>query len=148
MEEMIRLILNNDFEKAERIYWGNNERCFAVFGEALNNASNASDSIGIYFFILYLLHKKNDPKLHALAWEVLIGAYVYIPGAYQLAYNHIKDAIILEDTNVSYLEAMLFFYKNPDKRISSIEARSICSRILELSPQNSLAITIQKRLDS
>src|SRR5579883_1121708 len=81
--------------------------------DALLKLAFDSESIACYGFAVALVVNEQNAEHHALACEVLAStALCRLPGAYQTAYFHARQAEALAPTDPGFKELLLFFWGN------------------------------------
>lgn len=100
-----------------------------------------TEKIYIYSFIQYMISKTNSPLWSEVAIDVMLHALFFIEGAYSVALFHARELLKLE-YNAINLERILFFYDIPDKLIKKSEAESIAKELLNIDPDNKVALRI------
>ena len=98
-----------------------------------------SDNILAYGFCCYILMHTPTAENHILA-STICATGCDIIGSYTLAYHHGKEAVRLSN-EIKYKEYMLGLYTVPDIEMSIEEAIGIANKILELEPDNELALS-------
>ena len=101
-----------------------------------------TESVVVYFFVLYLISHKNKAELHFIACDLLINPLVDISGAYYIAYEHILKAVEIDSNNQKYKENLLLFYHIPEKLLPKEEAINIAKSILKACPDTTAANSI------
>jgi len=100
-----------------------------------------TESICIYSFVCYMITKSNDITWIKFAVNIMIHPLCYIEGAYSIALYHSRE-ILKKEYNEENLEMLLFFYDIPEKLISKSEAEEIARKIIEIEPNNIIALEI------
>jgi len=139
LDKLQEHILDGEFDLGRSLY--KKENCEMLEHDILVIAYN-TDNIATYFFILYMIFHREEAELHFIACSLLINPFVYIQGAYYLAYDHILKASILDPHNLKYKENLLFFYHIPEKILGINEAINIANQILKVCPTSSAAKSI------
>ena len=98
-----------------------------------------SDNILAYGFCCYILMHTPTAENHILA-STICATGCDIIGSYTLAYHHGKEAVKLS-SEIKYKEYMLDLYQVPDIEMSIEEAIGIAKGILELEPDNEMALS-------
>jgi len=139
IEKLQKYILNGEFELARQLYCDIN---YTILKNDIHKISYDTENVATYLFILYMIFHKNEAELHYIATSLLINQFVYLHGAYYIAYNHLLKAIQLDSNNIKYLENLLLFYHIPDKILKKEEALRIANQIIKICPNSKVANSI------
>jgi len=134
-------ILNGEFELGRQLY---DRIDYETLKHDIHIIAYDLNDISVYFFIADMIFHKEDAELHYIAASLLINPFVYIQGAYYMAYNHLREATTLEPSNVKYMENLLLFYHIPDKILKRKEAIKIAKSIMSACPDSKAAKSIIK----
>ncbi|MFV1456338.1 hypothetical protein [Bacillus mycoides] len=126
-------ILNGNFYEASKLVNGYD---FDKFADFITELAFNKHNIIIYDFICYLINKKEDDRLHSLAYDLMCHPFCYIENAYKTGLHHARKAIVLNPDEVGYKEMLLFLYNVPERLISKQEATEIVQQILSQDPEN------------
>lgn len=136
MSEFTNAIKAGEFQKAEFIATDLTPK---TIEDELFNLSYDEESVAPYGFVCFMLTKKETSEWHYLASLLLSMAINHLEGAYFTAFHHAKRAADLSPDNISYKEALLFYYEIPDQPLSKEEAEKIAADILKIAPKNQAA---------
>ena len=98
-----------------------------------------SDNLSPYFFILYLIFENDNAKLNEIASSLLSFPFAWISGAYSVAFNHLKKAMMFDPENMYYKELILFYHDIPERLLSKDDAIKYAKQILEVDPSVKIA---------
>lgn len=139
MEEKIKeYILEGNYHLAECICEKMN---LSEVRDMLFMLAYHTEKIYVYSFIQYMISKTNSPLWSELAFDVMLHALCFIEGAYSVALFHARELLELE-YNAINLERILFFYDIPEKLIKKNEAESIAKELLNIEPDDKVALRI------
>ena len=105
-----------------------------VIGAAFDQPSTL-----FYAFFSYLIAKQETAERHFLAAHLMSTALCHLPDGYQVAFYHMKKALVLDPGNVGYKMDLLLFYDIPEQLLSPREARRIAEEILAQEPDHAVA---------
>lgn len=136
IEEFNKLVLSGDFSRAYEQF------SIITREEAQNELLSIamSGNILAYGFSCFLIMKETTAENHSLACLINTIA-CQIDGAYALAYHHAKSAAAMSK-DVKFQEALLFFNITPVKYVNDDEAEKIALKVLEMEPDNKIALSI------
>ncbi|WP_409304191.1 hypothetical protein [Peribacillus sp. SCS-155] len=143
-EELIKHILDADFEEAVKIAWSMPHEDLS---EHIIEAAFDRGSLIFYTFVCHMITKYEDFKLHDLAFVLLASPLCHLEGAYFSALFHARKSVELtEQKDIGSLEQLVFLQGIPDPVLSDEEAISACRKILQLDPEHETATEILKEL--
>ena len=77
-----------------------------------------------------------------LAIDVMLNLLCFIQGAYSVALFHTRELLAITKS-IENLESILFFYKIPEKLVDKKEAQCIVEEILNIEPDNKVALGVK-----
>lgn len=138
--ELTRLIFEGQYFATEKkiASLGDNEKKKLILLLAYD-----SESIAIYSFVRYMVEKYKTQFWLELSIDIMINPLCFVEGAYSIALFHAKELLEM-DLSIKNLERILFFYNIPEKLIDDAEAEAIAKKIIELEPENIVALEVLK----
>ena len=103
-----------------------------------------TESITVYGFAMYMKERHDKKSWLNIMFDLMINPLCFIEGAYALAAVHARELIGI-DESVENLEKLLFIYNSPENVISEEEAKRVATKILEIEPQNVIALEVLGR---
>lgn len=82
-----------------------------------------------------MILENDNAKLHEIASSLLSFPYAWISGAYSVAFNHMKKAMILDSENIYYKELILFYHDIPDIFCPKKTQLNMLNKYRQLIPQ-------------
>lgn len=83
----------------------------------LTDLSITTGDISYYFLVDYIATKNSDWRFYSLASNMLFSDYIHIPGAGDLSYIKLRQAISLNPDNLELYTQVLSYWKFPDATI-------------------------------
>lgn len=105
------------------------------------NIAYNTESICVYSFTQYMIHKTERIEWMELAIDVMINPLCFFEGAYSVALFHSREILEVEKS-IENLERILFFYHIPEKLLSIEEAKEIAEEILKVDPTNKVVLEL------
>lgn len=100
-----------------------------------------TENICIYSFIQYMMKKTRKASWIELAIDVMLNPLCFVEGAYSVALFHARELLLIEK-NIKNLERIIFFFNIPEKLVDEEEAKCIAKEILEVEPNNEVALGV------
>ena len=144
-EKIEKLLSTNDFVSLEHLLDGID---IDVWGEKLLDIAYDNESLVAYTLICMMLIKKESPRLHCLASTLLSHSLCHIKGAYSSGFYHMRRAVALDQKNVGYKEALLFFHEIPEQPLDKEEALELAMQVLKQDPKSKPALDVVERYEA
>lgn len=138
-QELKDFLLNNDYNMVEKIF---QKLSFEDISSVVISVTYDTEDISIYTFIVSLLLKNEIVELHSLAANLFALSFSYLEGGYASGLYHAKKCVELAPDNVDYKQFLLLFNVIPERLVSKEEALQIAREILEIDPNNKVALEI------
>lgn len=138
-KQIHELILSGDFISAEQnlsLLCSTSEELEGMLLELAYESSN----MVVYAFLAFLISQRESVDLHQIAASIMISPLCFMDGAYIVALHHIKRAMLLDPSDVSLKEMMIFFHTVPEEVVSKEEAAVYAKQILAAEPGNKVAL--------
>ena len=111
--------------------------------DEIMNLAYDSESIAVYSFLRYMTEKNKTQFWLDLTIDVMINPLCFIEGAYSIALFHARELLEINLSSKN-LERILFFYNIPEKLVKNTEAKLVAKKIIEIEPDNIVALEILK----
>lgn len=106
------------------------------------------NSIQIYMFLIYTISKEETIEKYIAICENLLYINPYIEDSYSLISWHLREALKIFPKNISIEHWIIdIFWGNPDSPFSDEELCKFAKDIIEVNPNDKLALHIIKELD-
>jgi len=128
-------ILNGRFKEVISVF---DDKGLNDIEEELYRIAYETESMQVYYFVLYLIAFGETSYKHKIASLLLSQPLCFINGAYFASFYHAKKALELEESKET-LEYMLFFNTIPDKPLCDNDAKVIAKKIVEVDNDNKVA---------
>jgi len=128
-------ILNGNYNIKKEIQF----LSYRELSDILFDLAFETENISFYFFISYLAIIEKCPEYHILALSLLQVVFSHIEGVSNISFFHAKEAVRLNNNNISYKISLLDFYNNPSHLLSYEEAMKLSNEILLREPNNKIA---------
>lgn len=132
-------IIQGNYKKAEEIC---HNKDMIKISDAIVAIAYDTSSMSVYSFMRYMIEKTKDISWMELAIEVMIHPLCFIEGAYSIALFHAREILSMQKS-LENLERILFFYNIPEKLICKKEALVIADTILNIQPDNEIALEVK-----
>ena len=132
-------IIQGNYKKAEEIC---HNKDMIKISDAIVAIAYDTSSMSVYSFMRYMIEKTKDISWMELAIEVMIHPLCFIEGAYSIALFHAREILSMQKS-LENLERILFFYNIPEKLICKKEALVIADTILNIQPDNEIALEVR-----
>jgi hypothetical protein len=136
MNELYRTIKFGHINEALDIIMKSN---FNDIRDTLLEVAYDTQSIIPYTIMCHLISKEEDAEFHYFASVLLSHPLCHLPGAYQSALYHTREAMKLNPKDLELKEYFISFYYNPEELITKEEACRVAKLILTLAPNNEFA---------
>lgn len=133
------LEIERDFNKTINILKPLDEE---MLREALIWLAIDSQNMSYYFLILQLIQENETWKYHLTASRLLSVSLVSFEGAENIALNHLRRAIELNDDNVELKLELVSFFESPERLVSE-EVKSIIKNYYSFASKD-----LQERIDN
>ena len=114
-----------------------------VLREALIWLAIDSQNMSYYFLILQLIQENETWTHHLTASRLLSVSLVSFEGAENIALNHLRRAIELDNDNVELKLELVSFFESPEKLVSEEEVKFIIKNYYRFASKD-----LQERIDS
>lgn len=101
-----------------------------------------TESVNVYGFLSYMMRKHENEEWLKLAVDILLNPLCFMEGAYSVALFHARELLSI-NRNAENLEKLLFFYNIPEKLIDKEEAYFLAEELLNIEPDNKVALQIK-----
>ena len=141
MEKVLnKLIFEGKYFEAEKIV---KKMSAKEQRDEIMNLAYGSESIAVYSFLRYMTEKNKTQFWLDLTIDVMINPLCFIEGAYSIALFHARELLEINLSSKN-LERILFFYNIPEKLVENTEAKLVAKKIIEIEPDNIVALEILK----
>lgn len=114
-----------------------------VLREALIWLAIDSQNMSYYFLILQLIQENETWTHHLTASRLLSVSLVSFEGAENVALNHLRRAIELDNDNVELKLELVSFFESPEKLVSEEEVKFIIKNYYRFASKD-----LQERIDN
>ena len=114
-----------------------------VLREALIWLAIDSQNMSYYFLILQLIQENETWTHHLTASRLLSVSLVSFEGAENIALNHLRRAIELDNDNVELKLELVSFFESPEKLVSEEEVKFIIKNYYRFASKD-----LQERIDN
>lgn len=114
---------------------------FNLLRDIMMNMAYDTESMCIYSFLRYMVEKNKTKDWLELIIDIMINPLCFVEGAYSIALFHTRELMKI-DSSVSTMEKFLFFFNIPEKLVGKSEAELVANKIIQLEPNNFVALEI------
>lgn len=132
-------LLQGKYKKAEKIC---EEKNINDIRDMIMTIAYDTENLCVYSFAQYMIQKTKKIEWIEIAIDVMLNPLCFVEGAYSVALFHTRE-LLKYRKNVEDLEKILFFYNIPEKLVDIEEAQYIVEEILQIDPNNEVALGIE-----
>ena len=116
--------------------------------ELLSEIGFDYESLQVYAFVEYLIKKNEKIEYHFIVQSILCGPLCHIRGSYNIALYHNYRVLELDKNNLQAKIMMLFYNTLPTPLVKSEEAIVFAQEILDIEPNNGVALGFFKDINT
>lgn len=104
-----------------------------------------TESISAFDFAQFMWYETKTVGWIEVIVKLMLNPLCFVEGAYSVALFYAREMLKIE-YSIENLEQLLFFYELPEAILEREEADNIIKNLLELDPQNHIALECFKKL--